>query len=75
MCGGYSNRAMPQLMKAAMYQARLFRFFRWPYQAKVMKMFDRTRRPAVWNQMGRAMSEDFLDRLAGHQRQVVVDRA
>src|SRR5512136_155841 len=43
----YSARAMPQLTRAAMYHALLFRFFRWPYQAKVMNMLDRTRRIVV----------------------------
>lgn len=36
----YSSRAMPQLKKAAIYQGLSLRFFRWAYQAKVIKIFD-----------------------------------
>jgi len=36
-CSRYSNSATPQLTRAAVYQGVLARFFRWPYQAKVMK--------------------------------------
>ena len=41
-CSRYSNSAMPQLTSAAMYQGLSARFFRWPYQAKVMKTFEAT---------------------------------
>ena len=38
---------MPQLSSAATYQGEPWRFFRCPYQAKVMKMLDSTsNRPA-----------------------------
>src|SRR4051812_27770822 len=39
-CSRYSARAMPQLTSAAMYQGEVARFFRCPYQAKVMKMLE-----------------------------------
>ncbi len=48
----YSKRAMPQLAKAAIYQAILFRFFRWEYHAKVMKMLEMVRRIMVFAIMG-----------------------
>src|SRR3990167_10362271 len=35
-CSKYSNRAMPQLTSAAVYQGTVAKLFRWPYQAKVM---------------------------------------
>jgi hypothetical protein len=38
---------MPQLTRAAMIQGLLLKCLRWPYQAMVMKTFDRTRRPMV----------------------------
>lgn len=38
----YSARAMPQLTNAAMYQGAVARFFKWPYQAIVMKTLDAT---------------------------------
>src|SRR5690349_10710023 len=65
-CSRYSNRAMPQLIRAAMYQARLFRLFRCPYQAKVMKMFDSTSRPAVWKKTGICMLVEAFDGLVGN---------
>src|SRR5664279_2680713 len=37
-CSAYSNNAMPQLNRAAMYHGAVARFLRWPYQAKVMKI-------------------------------------
>src|SRR5580658_462394 len=40
-CSRYSNRAMPQLTSAATTHGRVFNSFRCPYQAKVMKTFDR----------------------------------
>src|ERR1700722_10390899 len=46
-CSRYSNRAMPQLTSAAMTHGRVFSSFRCPYQAKVMKTFDRHSRPTV----------------------------
>src|SRR5512139_820339 len=36
----YSNSAMPQLTSAATYHGELEKFFRWPYQAKVMNRLD-----------------------------------
>lgn len=39
-CKRYSNKAIPQLAKAAIYQGEVDRFFRCPYQAKVMKTFE-----------------------------------
>jgi hypothetical protein len=36
----YSNRAMPQLTRAATYQAWRFRLRRWPYHANVMNMLE-----------------------------------
>src|SRR3569832_373416 len=39
-CSKYSNRAIPQLTRAAIYQARWLRLFRCPYQANVMKTFE-----------------------------------
>jgi len=43
----YSNSAMPQLAIAATYQGLPWKFFRWPYQANVMKRFDAASMPAV----------------------------
>src|SRR5579862_9280657 len=39
-CSRYSKNAIPQLSSAATYQGRSARFFRWAYQAKVMKMLE-----------------------------------
>src|SRR5574341_1123319 len=36
----YSKQAIPQLRSAAMYHGRSLKFFKWAYQAKVIKMFD-----------------------------------
>src|SRR6476661_6929422 len=38
----YSKNAMPQLTTAARYHGVVFRCFRWPYQATVMKRLDAT---------------------------------
>src|SRR5258706_9462978 len=38
----YSKNAMPQLTTAARYHEVVFRCFRWPYQASVMKRLDAT---------------------------------
>src|ERR1700681_2848895 len=35
----YSKKAMPQLARITFHSASL-RYFRWPYQAKVMKIFE-----------------------------------
>jgi hypothetical protein len=48
----YSNRAIPQLAKAAMYHCLVLRFFRWPYQAKVMNRFDNTSNNVVFMKIG-----------------------
>ncbi len=42
-CSRYSKRAIPQLASAATHQARVERFRRWAYQAKVMKTFEQAR--------------------------------
>ncbi len=39
----YSNRAMPQLIAIAVVSGALL-YFRWTYQAKVMKMFENSSR-------------------------------
>lgn len=39
----YSNSAMPQLTAIAVVSGALL-YFRWPYQAKVMKMFENSSR-------------------------------
>ena len=59
-CSRYSNNAMPQLTSAATYQGDVARFFRWPYQAKVMKTLLATSSKTVCRLMG---SEDrkFMD--------------
>src|SRR6478609_1952019 len=46
-CSRYSNRAIPQLAKAATIHGRPLRLRRWAYQAKVMNTFERTSRPTV----------------------------
>src|SRR3954466_14990595 len=43
----YSKSAMPQLAAAATYQGLAWKFFRCPYQAKVMKRFEAASMPAV----------------------------
>src|SRR2546425_13204881 len=43
----YSNSAIPQLTSAATIQGRWLKCRRWAYQAKVMKMLDRTSRTTV----------------------------
>ncbi|MNR55032.1 hypothetical protein D3C85_1753330 [compost metagenome] len=52
----YSNRAIPQLISAAMIHGLPLRVFRCPYQAKVMKMLDRLSRAAVCIQTGMGAS-------------------
>ena len=46
-CSRYSNRAMPQLTRAAMIQGLCARFLRCPYQAKVIKTLLQQSRPMV----------------------------
>src|SRR5678815_2153153 len=46
-CSRYSNSAMPQLTRAAIYQGRSARLRRCAYQANVMNTFDTTRRQTV----------------------------
>ena len=41
-CSRYSNSAMPQLTSAATYHGRSARFWRWAYQANVMKTLEQT---------------------------------
>ena len=43
----YSNKAMPQLMRAAMNHGLEARDLRWPYQASVIKTLLRMSIPAV----------------------------
>src|SRR5436190_20409933 len=43
----YSKKAIPQLMIAATYHLRSFRFLRCMYHANVMKRLDRINKPAV----------------------------
>ncbi len=43
----YSNNAMLQLTSAAIHHGLLLRFFRWPYQAKVMNTLDAASSNAV----------------------------
>jgi hypothetical protein len=43
----YSNSALPQLINAATTHGRSARFFKCPYQAKVMKTFERAYNPKV----------------------------
>lgn len=52
-CNRYSNNAMPHEINAAIHHGLLVKFFKWPYHAKVMKMFDKINRPAVCTAMGR----------------------
>ena len=42
----YSKKAMPQLTRMTFHSAS-WRNFRWPYQAKVMKMLEKMRRMTV----------------------------
>src|ERR1700682_6810779 len=42
----YSKKAMPQLARMT-FQSASLRYFKWPYQAKVMKMFEMVRRRIV----------------------------
>src|SRR5258706_14144270 len=51
-CSRYSASAMPQLISAAMYQGAVARFFRWPYQAMVMKTLDATSSRMACNENG-----------------------
>src|SRR3954449_2739164 len=48
-CSRYSNRAIPQLTRAATYQARDRRSFRCAYHAKVMNTFEHVSKLAVVN--------------------------
>ena len=52
-----ANGAMPQLASAAMYQGVADRFFRWPYQAKVMKTFDAASSAMVCSEIGRLVMQ------------------
>src|ERR1700726_2701564 len=42
----YSKKAMPQLARMT-FQSASLRYFRWPYQAKVMKIFEMVSRRIV----------------------------
>src|ERR1700730_5624579 len=42
----YSKKAMPQLARMT-FQSASLRYFRWPYQAKVMKIFEMVSRRTV----------------------------
>src|SRR6185369_11883634 len=48
----YSASAMPQLTSAATYHGAVARFFRWPYQASVMKTFEAISSRMVCNENG-----------------------
>src|SRR5947208_3870 len=52
----YSNSAMPQLTRAAMYQTWWLRLLRCPYQANVMKTFEAIRSKVVFAKTGRSTS-------------------
>src|SRR5580704_9615953 len=45
-CRQYSKKAMPQLTRMT-FQSASWRYFKWPYQAKVMKMLEKVRRTIV----------------------------
>src|ERR1700680_4527993 len=50
----YSKKAMPQLARMT-FQSASLRYFRWPYQAKVMKIFEMVSRRIV------RIAQMFLD--------------
>lgn len=52
-CSRYSNSAMPQLTRAATYHGAVARFFRWPYQAKVMNTLLRMSSNTVCIEIGK----------------------
>src|SRR6266436_375157 len=58
----YSKKAMPQLARMTFHKASL-RYLRWPYQAKVMKMFERVSSRIVRT----FFSSGFVDSLAQTQ--------
>src|SRR6185436_84611 len=60
----YSNNAMLQLARTAMYHLRSLRFLRCPYHANVMKMFEITSRDAVLNRT--------MDRVVGVEGQALI---
>src|SRR3954471_23598493 len=51
-CSRYSASAMPQLTKAATYQGAVARFFRWPYQARVMNTLEAISSSTVCSEKG-----------------------
>ena len=61
-------RVGDQLMMAAIHQGLDARFFRWPYQATVMKTLDRVSRPTVCRATGNCMAvrSDLLNGLSGN---------
>jgi hypothetical protein len=46
-CSRYSKSAIPQLTRAAIHHGLACRCLRWPYQANVMKRFDKASSVAV----------------------------
>ena len=49
----YSKKAMAQLTSTAIHQGLAERFFRWAYQAKVMKTLESTRSPTKERDAGK----------------------
>lgn len=64
----YSNKAIPQLINAATYQAFALRFFKCPYQAKVINTLDRISNAVVSRMIGGFMANVFLTSLHSSER-------
>ena len=64
----YSNKAIPQLINAATYQALVLRFLRCPYQAKVINTLDKISKTVVSKMIGGFMADFFLTSLHGSRR-------
>src|SRR5258708_38254423 len=71
----YSNSASPQLAKIAIHIGRLLNL-RCPYQAAVMKQFERIRRPIVGSALIMRASMGFVaaDRNENHSRKTLLSR-
>ena len=51
-CKTYSKKAMPQLNNITKINGLLLKFFKWPYQANVMKRLEKNKKIMVRNTDG-----------------------
>src|SRR5580704_5456953 len=54
----YSKKAIPQLTRMT-FQSAEVRYFKWPYQAKVMKMFEMVSRTIVRTRVFSSVASDL----------------